>query len=59
MMRRLRRIADNKWWTIEAAIDHAMISFVTECEAHAGLAEKIFRFPKRYRNQSTHLREHC
>jgi len=46
MMRLLRKIADEKGWTVEEVIVGAIEQRVERCKAEQNLDGKIIRFPK-------------
>jgi hypothetical protein len=47
MMRRLRKLADRRGWSVEHLIHEALGRWVAQCEAERELERKIIRFPKR------------
>jgi hypothetical protein len=49
MMRLLRKIADEKGWTVEEVIVAAIEQWVERCKAEGNLDGKIIRFPNRKR----------
>jgi hypothetical protein len=49
MMRLLRKIADEKGWTVEEVIAGAIEQWVERCKAEQNLEGKIIRFPNRKR----------
>ena len=47
MMRRLRKLADQRGCNVEDLIHEAIEQWVAQCEAERELETKIVRFPKR------------
>ena len=47
MMRRLRKLADQRGCNVEDLIHEAIEQWVAHCEAERELETKIVRFPKR------------
>ena len=45
MMRAIRKIADERDWTIEEVMDRALVEFVERRHAEAKLETKIITFP--------------